>query len=323
MALLNNDFKIKNGLTVNTTVSAGGIVEADAFCKHDGTSSEFLKADGSVDSSVYTTCLGDITAVTAEGALSGGGVAGDITIGLDAAAAANFDQSGCAGILCVGDITEVTTGVYLTGGGASGSVEIGIDSACTAAWDAAVAGGVQTLSAGDGLLDNGTATDPNIAVDSTVVRTIGDQTISGVKEFTSDLCVNGATDTDLVVVDVSADNVGIGTATPGEKLEVVGNVEATEFIGDLRGAVQFKAEAGENIAIGEAVYISGISGATTVVSLADADAVGEYPAFGIASETATSGNPITIVQFGQLAGLNTDLWGTEGTELFIGTTAGQ
>ena len=323
MALLNNDFKIKNGLTVNTTVSAGGIVEADAFCKHDGTSSEFLKADGSVDSSVYTTCLGDITAVTAEGALSGGGVAGDITIGLDAAAAANFDQSGCAGILCVGDITEVTTGVYLTGGGAIGSVEIGIDSACTAAWDAAVAGGVQTLSAGDGLLDNGTATDPNIAVDSTVVRTIGDQTISGVKEFTSDLCVNGATDTDLVVVDVSADNVGIGTATPGEKLEVVGNVEATEFIGDLRGAVQFKAEAGENIAIGEAVYISGISGATTVVSLADADAVGEYPAFGIASETATSGNPVTIVQFGQLAGLNTDLWGTEGTELYIGTTAGQ
>jgi len=50
---LNNDFKIKNGLTVNTTVSAGGTVEAASFEKHDGTSSQFLKADGSVDSTGY------------------------------------------------------------------------------------------------------------------------------------------------------------------------------------------------------------------------------------------------------------------------------
>jgi len=50
---LNNDFKIKNGLTVNTTISAGGAIEGDSFCKHDGTSSQFLKADGSVDSTSY------------------------------------------------------------------------------------------------------------------------------------------------------------------------------------------------------------------------------------------------------------------------------
>jgi hypothetical protein len=370
MALLNNDFKIKNGLTVNTTVSAGSCVEASCFIKHDGTSSQFLKADGSVDSTSYTTCLGDITAVTIEGALSGGGTAGDITIGLaasaaqgfdqsgcpgincigditgvtdtaglstsgtsgnicigiDATTAAGFDQSGCAGILCVGDITDVCTSTdYMTGGGASGSVEVGIDSACTSKWDSAASGGVQTLSAGDGIDDVGTATDPIIAVDTTVVRTIGDQTIAGEKTFTDDLRAEGDTDASTFYVSGSADSVGIGTDTPSEKLEVVGNVqvESGEFIGDLRGAVNFLAQAGENVATGEAVYISGISGNTTVVSLADADVVGEYPAFGIVAATASSGNPVTVVQFGDLGGLNTTQWGTEGTELYIGTTAGQ
>ena len=59
---LNNDFKIKNGLTVNTTVSAGSCIEGDAFIKHDGTSSQFLKADGSVDTAAYTTCTGTVVA---------------------------------------------------------------------------------------------------------------------------------------------------------------------------------------------------------------------------------------------------------------------
>ena len=128
---------------------------------------------------------------------------------------------------------------------------------------------------------------------------------------------------------LSIDNtgqVGIGTETPGELLDVVGgNVQVTdgEFIGDLRGAVHFKAEAGEDISEGEAVYISGISGNTTVVSLADADDASKMPAFGIATETATSGNPITVGNFGALAGLNTTQWGAEGDELYIGTTAGQ
>ena len=140
MSSLNENFKIKNGLTVNETISAGSCVEADSFVKHDGTSSQFLKADGSVDSTTYTTCLGDITNVS-------------------------------------------TSTDYMTGGGASGSVEIGIDSACSTKWDNAASGGVQSLSAGDGLLDNGTSTDPNIAVDSTVVRTSGNQTIADNKTF--------------------------------------------------------------------------------------------------------------------------------------------
>ena len=69
------------------------------------------------------------------------------------------------------------------------------------------------------------------------------------------------------------------------KLEVVGNVEADEFIGDLRGAVLFKAQAGEALTKGEVVYISGISGNTTIVSKADANDSTKMPAFGLSAET--------------------------------------
>jgi len=62
MSNLNNDFKIKNGLTVNTAISAGTCIEGDSFKKHGGTSSQFLKADGSVDSTSYTDCVGTVIA---------------------------------------------------------------------------------------------------------------------------------------------------------------------------------------------------------------------------------------------------------------------
>ena len=201
MSSLNENFKIKNGLTVNETISAGSCVEADSFVKHDGTSSQFLKADGTVDSSTYTTCGGTVTSVTG----------------------------------------------------------------------------------GDGIDSTGGNT-PDISVDATVVRTTGAQTIAGVKSFSDDLVV----DTDTLFVDVSTDQVGINTSTPGEALDVVGNVQVTdgEFIGDLRGAVQFHGQAGENLAAGDAVYISGISGNTTVVSKADANDATKMPAFGIVNEAA-------------------------------------
>ena len=136
------------------------------------------------------------------------------------------------------------------------------------------------------------------------------------------LTMGGLTvDTNTLYVDSAENEVGIGTTNPSEKLEVVGNVEATEFIGDLRGAVVFKAKAGEALAIGDVVYISGISGNTTVVNKADADDAAKMPAFGLAANSVSNNAAIEIYTFGTLSGLDTSSF-TEGDELFVGTTAG-
>ncbi|MDB4761384.1 hypothetical protein OAG04_00070 [bacterium] len=133
--------------------------------------------------------------------------------------------------------------------------------------------------------------------------------------------VNGASDPTYTLT--SGDITGALGYTP-VTLEDDGSIEAEEFIGDLRGAVSFKAQAGEAIAKGEAVFISGISGNTTVVALADANDATRMPAFGIASEAASANNPVTVINFGSLGSLDTDTpnW-DEGDELFVSNTAGE
>ena len=130
----------------------------------------------------------------------------------------------------------------------------------------------------------------------------------------------------LVTGDVVDYIVDMGRAvTIGEysgDLAVGGELEVTgDIIGDLRGATLFKAQAGESLAKGDVVYISGISGNTTVVSKADADDAAKMPAFGLVAAAASSGNPVDIYTFGELSGLDTSSF-SEGDELFVSTTAG-
>ena len=99
------------------------------------------------------------------------------------------------------------------------------------------------------------------------------------------------------------------------------NIEAVEFIGDLRGAVLFKAQAGEALTKGEVVYISGISGNTTVVSKADADDANKMPAFGVVAADASLNTAVNIYTFGTLSNLNTSGY-TLGDTLYVGTTPG-
>ena len=163
-------------LTVAGTLSAQSSVTAESFVKRGGTSSQFLKADGTVDSATYTTCIGDITGVTDTAGLSTSGTSGDICIGIDAATAANFDQSGCAGILCIGtvtpssadtftnksgsnsqwtndenyttclgDITGVTDTAGLSTSGTSGNICIGIDATTAANFDQSGCAGLDCI----------------------------------------------------------------------------------------------------------------------------------------------------------------------------------
>ena len=105
-------------------------------------------------------------------------------------------------------------------------------------------------------------------------------------------------------------------------LTVAGEAIITGDIqGDLRGATLFKGQAGEALSKGEVVYISGISGNTTVVSKADADDSAKMPAFGVVAADASINTSVTVYTFGRLGGLDTSSY-SEGDELFVSTTAG-
>lgn len=84
------------------------------------------------------------------------------------------------------------------------------------------------------------------------------------------------------------------------------NMYATEFFGDLEGAIRFDAvnDEGDSISRGQVVYINGVSGQTPTVALAAADDAAKMPAFGLAASSAAQGASIQIVTFGSIQNLN-------------------
>ena len=90
---------------------------------------------------------------------------------------------------------------------------------------------------------------------------------------------------------------------------------AAEFRGDVDGAIRFTAQADENLSFGDVVYISGASGANTLVRKAQSDSASTMPAFGFVFKTTTLGNPVEVVTFGNLYGSGTKPLNTNSTTI--------
>lgn len=176
----------------------------------------------------------------------------------------------------------------------------------------------QTPSVLDGVTENVQTQIDAKAADNAVVHLTGNETISGTKTFTGGVVMRGgadvassgnailnvegvATDTDYIDMYVSggsnakrplvlqnnssgSGNVGIGTATPSEKLEVVGNVKATKFKGD-----------GSEL-INVPYPVTSVAGKTGAVTLAASD-VGAQPKITVTGILQGDGNGnITAVE---------------------------
>jgi len=177
-----------------------------------------------------------------------------------------------------------------------------------------------TATQGDITTVNATAVNStNATITTGGIATVNATTVNSTDVNSTNLDVDTGTIDDLTSVDIDATtgdittvnstnvnstNLDVDTGTVDD-LTVV-TAEATDkFIGNIRGAVTFRAKAGEDLTKGQAVYISGISGNTPVVSLARANSESTMPAYGLVFADASNNANVEIVEFGDLKGLDT------------------
>ena len=176
-------------------------------------------------------------------------VVGDELVAIVQDSCTKFVAASAIGATGDSTITSVIAGCGLQGGGSFGAVTLHMDANCfckyegttstvrstSACWNGAyttvqansaswIGGGgggsgtVTCVDSGDGLTGGPVTTAGALAVDSTVVRTTGNQTIGGTKTFTGDICTSG----DILSAGVNLDQLfgsggggGISTASAG------------------------------------------------------------------------------------------------------------
>ena len=112
-------------------------------------------------------------------------------------------------------------------------------------------------------------------------------------------------------------------ARTDQDLFTTSDVEFNKVTSNLVGSVHFTAQNDEGtaLAIGDVVYIKGISGNTPTVAKADADDAAKMPAFGIVSNGANDGANVTVTTFGEIANIDTSTLSL-GDTLYVSSVAG-
>jgi len=139
----------------------------------------------------------------------------------------------------------------------------------------------------------------------------------------------------VTLLQVPQGGTGAGTFTAGGILQGdgTGAIQSNVMSGDgtlsASGVLTVSADAvetititgkaAENVAMGEAVYISGAVGGNVQFSLADNTVDGKTDVIGLAIETKTSGQTLRVRNAGQLDNFNTSTW-SDGDCLFLSTT---
>ena len=97
------------GLSAADTIYSANLIQGACIVKDGGTSAQFLKADGSVDSNTYSTCQGDVTGIDAGTAItvSDGGTATP-TVGVTSACNTAWN----ANTTCTGTTTPTSTETF-------------------------------------------------------------------------------------------------------------------------------------------------------------------------------------------------------------------
>jgi hypothetical protein len=104
-----------------------------------------------------------------------------------------------------------------------------------------------------------------------------------------------------------------------------GAVTSPSFNGPMNGPIELtgKNTTGTTLLKGQAVYVSGISGTTLTVGLADANDVTKMPAVGLLSVDAVNDATVGIVTFGSLTDVQTNFSGWSlGDSLYVSESTG-